>query len=208
MFGDSPTDNHLRILFNQNRLFKPSTHLVKHFLGSKPPNIVMSMLMYDNRSNINSSNSHYSEHHRVKRAPFRANEYWTILRDSLEKIPKILPPKTSQSSRFTFWTAESIVGLKYIAIACKALHQSWANPVQSQLRRVSQSYTIQWILTHSMKITGRLCLWLKYHCRAGVGWTWITMFAPSLCDSRSFVSDLWQSRKKSPDILEQCWTFG
>ena len=55
--GDIQPNNHLLILFQQNRSSSPSSHSVKHFLGSKPPDIVIGMLMYDNlsmKANINS----------------------------------------------------------------------------------------------------------------------------------------------------------
>ena len=56
-FGDVPTDNYSLILFQQNISLNASTYSVKHFLGLKPPNILMSMLLYDNRSIIDLSNS-------------------------------------------------------------------------------------------------------------------------------------------------------
>ena len=41
------------------------------------------------------------------------------------------------------------------------------NSSQSRLRRFSQSYAIQMVLAQSMRITGGLCPWPQYQCRAG-----------------------------------------
>ena len=79
LFVDVLTKNHLLILFLQNR----SASAGKHFLGSKQPNIVVSMLMYHSRSIVPVRYCHLSEHHSIKRAHVGANEYWAILGPSV-----------------------------------------------------------------------------------------------------------------------------
>ena len=79
ILGDILTENNLLILFLQNR----SASAGKHFLGSKQPNIVVSMLMYHSRSIVPVRYCHLSEHHSIKRAHVGANEYWAILGPSV-----------------------------------------------------------------------------------------------------------------------------
>ena len=43
IFGDILTENHLLVLFLQSISLSASTHVVKHFLGSKQSNVSMSM---------------------------------------------------------------------------------------------------------------------------------------------------------------------
>ena len=61
MFGDILTENHVLILFIHKFIY--STRAVEHFFGPKQPNIVLSVLMYDNWSIIAVRNWQSGEHH-------------------------------------------------------------------------------------------------------------------------------------------------
>ena len=71
------------------------------------------------------------------------------------------------------------------------------NSSQSRLRRFSQSYAIQMVLAQSMRITGGLCPWPQYQCRAG-----------QCCNQRDNVcSDMVWTKEVMHNQNSQNWMF-